>query len=100
MNYKDAFKLQKQKLDKIIDNAQKLDGQQISLPELLSDTFIQQHTNFDGLQQFVDAGGVNVEEDLASEAWDAFVVNHSNFSGWEDMLQFAVAEWAKQKLLR
>ena len=34
-------------------------------------------------------GGIESAEDINSDEWSAFVVEHSQFSGWTEMMQTA-----------
>ena len=72
--------------------------QSVPLPELMPDEFMAKYTNYPNLQAMVDAGGVNAPEDFQSEAFSKFVSENSQFSGTEEMMQTAQAEYYKRKL--
>lgn len=70
-----------------------------TLTELFPDKFISEHTDFQSLQQMLDASGLdNVDDFLGSEAWSQFVTSHSRFTGWQQMFETASAEWYKRQV--
>ena len=86
-------------LDRLARNAEALDGtHEISFDELFPDAFIRRHTNYPSLTAMVDASGMENPEEFSGEAWNAFVIAHSQFESWEAMQQEAVGEWTARKL--
>ena len=86
-------------LHKLQQNLKKLEGKQnVPLAQLMPDRFIRQHTNFQTLQAFLDAGGVENGEDIVSTAFSGFVAGNTRFRSWDEMAKAAGAEWAKRQL--
>lgn len=74
------------------NNLQKLMdlGDSISFADLLSPTFISEHTDFETIQELFEQSGYTVEneEDFAAipdEEWDAFIAENTNFDSWKAM---------------
>lgn len=92
------------KLDDLSKKAEKLDGQHnVPVSELLTDSFVAQHTSFSSVDEMFKASGFKVEtqEDFAAIPdieWDNYIRSVSNFDGWQSMLDAGVQEWAKRKL--
>lgn len=92
------------KLDEIEKKAEAIDGKQsVPLSEILTDTFVSQHTSFSSAHEMFKASGFKVEtqEDFAAipdAAWDNFIRSISGFGDWQSMLGAAGQEWAKQQL--
>ncbi len=99
MDFKLEFSFNDDELKKLRQKGKALDGQrQIALPELLTDDFIRQHTDFQTLQAMFDASGVENSEDIGNEEFSKFVAIHTRFSSWEEMLKVASIEYAKRQL--
>jgi hypothetical protein len=89
----------KKKLDRLSKNAASISGRnEVPFTELFPDSFMGQYTDFQTLQQMLDASGIEKPEDIKGEAWNGFVVGHSRFGGWDEMNRTAGAEWAKAKI--
>ena len=88
------------KLKQLENNARQLHGtHDVSLTDLLNDSFVSRNTDYRSLSEMTEAyGGIESGEDLKTEEWSAFVAAHSRFDGWQAMAQAAGAEWAKGKL--
>lgn len=86
-------------LEKLQRNLKKLEGQRsVPLAELMPDRFIRQHTNFQSLQAFLDASGIEDGQEIGSPAFSQFVATHTRFRSWEEMTKAAGAEWATAQL--
>lgn len=92
-------------LDKIIANAEDLPKQQsVSLADLLSPTFISQHTKFSNLDELFESGGFKFEsleefESIPDEDLDNHIKSNSSFPTFQDMYQTAAGEYIKSQLL-
>lgn len=76
---------------------------EISLGELLTDEFMQEHTSFSSIDELFESAGftVETEEDLAAipeDILDNHIAKTTSFDNWEDMLDEAVAEFTCKKL--
>jgi hypothetical protein len=92
----------KGKLQQILDNAKKLDGEnRIPLAEAFSADFMRQHTRVGSFEQLMEAGGFGGMDFAAipAEAWEATVRAHTSFASWMEMQQTAAATWARDRLL-
>jgi hypothetical protein len=89
-------------LEKLQKNLEKVEGdKQVQLPDLMPDSFVREHTNFQSLQAMLNAGGVKDCEDIEgidSDAFSKFIATHTRFTGWQDMCEFASGEWVKRQL--
>lgn len=84
---------------KLQQNLKKLEGKRtVPLPELMPDRFIRQHSQFQSLQAFLDAGGVESGEDISSPAFSSFVASNTRFRNWDEMAKAAGVEWSKKQL--
>jgi hypothetical protein len=70
----------------------------VTLPELMPEGFMTAYTEFETLQAMFDAGGIDSEDDLKSDKWNAFVAEHTQFGNWSDMMKKAGALRLKNKL--
>lgn len=96
-------KLQK-KLNNLQRNAEALDGEhQVPFSELFNSSFMQRYTNFASIEALIDAGGFKVEtpEDfkaIPDDDWEKHIAKTTNFSNWQEMMNEAASEWAKNQL--
>lgn len=86
--------------DEIIDKYTKAIEGNPTLSELLSDSFMQQNTDFKTFQEMFDAGGIKSADDIKSEAFSTFIASKTRFANWTDMLHAAVVERAKRRLTK
>lgn len=92
------------KLDNLSKKVQELDGEHhIPVSELLTDSFISQHTSFASADEMFKASGFKIEtqEDftmIPDDEWDTFIRSVSNFDDWQSMLGAAGQEWAERQL--
>ncbi len=68
-----------------------------------TDEFIQRHSRFATIDEFLEAGGFHIQskedlERISGEEIDAHVVAHTDFQSGEEMFKAAMAEWAKKTL--
>ena len=61
--------------------------------------FIQRHTRFITLEDFLEAGSIVEKEQLETSEWDAFVQTETRFETWADMMETAVGEWAEKIIM-
>jgi hypothetical protein len=75
-------------LDNFSEKLQKLDGEhEIPVSELLTDSFLSQHTKFSCVEEMFNASGFKIEsrEDFAAipgDVWDNFICFISGFDSW------------------
>ena len=94
-----TFNFDDEGFKKLQRKAKELHGErELPLSELLTDDFIRQHTDFQTLQEILDASGVKSAEEIKSEEFSKFVATHTQFSGWEEMLTAAAAGYYKRQL--
>lgn len=92
------------KLGDLARKAEELDGQHdVPASELLTDSFISQHTSFSSADEMFKASEFKIEtqEDFAAipdNDWDNYIRSISSFDSWQSMLNAAGPEWAKRKL--
>lgn len=92
------------KLKKMVEGAKELEGQeQISIPDLLTEDFVSEHTKFRDAQQIFDESGfeINNAEDfkaIPDDDWDKYIAQISDFGSWSEMLKAATAEHVKCKM--
>lgn len=87
------------KLKELQRKLKSIDGQhEVPLTELLPDTFVQRHTDFQTLQAMIYASGIEKEEEFGSENFSKFISTHTQFSNWDKMLEIATTEYVKRKL--
>jgi hypothetical protein len=91
-------------LNDLAKKAEALDGEHnIPVAELLTDSFVLQHTSFSSATEMFTASRFKVEtqEDFAAipdSDWDNYIRSISSFDSWQSMLVVAVQEWTKQQL--
>ena len=92
------------KLGDLAKKADALDGKHnIPVAELLTDSFVSQHTSFSSAEKMFKASGFKVEtqEDFATipdADWDNYIRSISSFDNWQNMLGAAGQEWTKWHL--
>ena len=87
------------KLKRLQENAKSIEGKnEIPLPELMPDSFIQKYTNFQTLKELFDSSGIEKEEEIKSDAFSDFIASNTRFGSWREMTQAAGAEWMRRKL--
>lgn len=92
------------KLEGLETQLQAIDGQhQIPLANLLTPEFIQRHTDYSSLDQWIDAGGLKIKsaddfKNIPTDQWDAFVGKSTKFPDWNTMLQAATKEWLTKRI--
>jgi hypothetical protein len=88
-------------LEKLQRNLEKVSGEhEFKLTELMTDDFIRKHTHarFQTLQAFLDASGIEGQQDIGSPDLDCFIAANTDFKAWDEMTKAAGAEWAKRQL--
>jgi hypothetical protein len=94
-----SSKFDDKSLRKPQEKGEELEGErQVALPELLTDDFIRQHTNYQTLQEMIDASGIEGIEEIRDGRLSKFIATHSQFSSWEEMLKVAIAGYYKRQL--
>lgn len=89
-------KLQK-KLNDLQRKAEELHGEhEISFSELFNSSFMQRYTNFTSFEALIEASGFKVE--TPDDDWDKHIAKTTKFSNWQEMINAARSEWAKNQL--
>ena len=76
---------------------------EVPLEEIYPADFMQSHTEFRDIHEFLEASPINTEtqesfNEADSEDLDPFTEEHTDFDSYEDMAREAVLLWAKKKL--
>ncbi|WP_322003351.1 hypothetical protein [Marinobacter alexandrii] len=98
-----GLKEAQEKLKKLSEGAEQLDGQSVALSEVLTNAFIQDNSSFDSFEDLIKASGFTVEsrtdfEAIPDEEWDDFISKNTNFNSWQEMINSAGAIYARSKL--
>ena len=77
--------------------------QRTPINEILSSSFLLQHTPFGSADEMYEASGfkIETEEDFTAvpdDEWDGFIRSISSFPDWQSMLDKARKEWVTKKL--
>lgn len=86
-------------LEDITDRVPGVEG--VDRGDLYPDSWIQSHTGYDALQEFVDAGfddQYDAFEEIPDDEWDAWVDSETQFSDWEAMQTAARQAWLQRQL--
>ncbi len=92
-----------ERLNKLSEGVERLDGQTVPLAEVLTDSFIQENSSFDSLDSLIEASGFTVEsqtdfEAIPDDEWNNFISKNTSFDSWQDMINNAGAIYARNKL--
>lgn len=99
VDFRLSFSFNNDNLKKLQQKVKALHGQrQIPLPELLPDDFIRKYTDFQTLQEMVDASGIEKVEEIGNKEFSKFVSTHTQFITWEEMQKAAGIEYTKRQL--
>lgn len=76
---------------------------QVSFDNLFTTSFMKKYTSFSSIDEFLNAGGFNVQtqedfEAIPEKELDKYISNTTNFKNWEDMLGEAAEQYALKKL--
>lgn len=98
-----GLKEAQEKLKKLSEDAEQLDGQSVALSEVLTDVFIHENSSFDSLDDLIKGSGFPVEsqadfEAIPDEEWHDFISKNTNFDSWQEMINSAGAIYARSKL--
>ena len=69
------------------------------LTDLLNDSFMQKHTEYDNVAQFAEAGGFDFSskesvDAISEDELNKFAEAHTTFKNWDDMLISAMEEYS------
>jgi len=93
------FKFDDKPLRELQKKVKELDGERkVALSELLPDDFIRQYTNYQTLQEMIDASGIKNTEEIGNKEFSKFIAAHTQFPTWEKMLQVAATSYYKRQL--
>lgn len=73
----------------------------ITIEDLFNDSFVNDNTNFDSVEAFLNELPVEVKQELSDEEvarLDGFVEEHTNFKDWKELFESAVQTYAMNKL--
>jgi|GEM_PF-2718404 len=91
-------------LEKMQENAENLGGgSDVSLSDLLSNSFLAEHSRFASLEEFTEASGLDFGSSQSFDAidpvvLDSFVQENSSFANWQEMINEAVLCYLGEKL--
>jgi hypothetical protein len=89
------------KLDDLTKRANELGkGKNITIDELLPDSFINKNSRFQTRQAMLDAGGIKSAEEFDGEPFSRFVSENTNFGNWPEMKALAVQEYIARNLFK
>jgi len=92
------------KLEQMTEQALGLEGSnEMPATELMTPTFMSEHTDFSTFEDFIEASEWTVEsqadfEAIPEDEFDEHVAEHTQFTTWEAMLSQAGEEWAARQL--
>lgn len=92
------------KLENLERKAEALHGEhEVSFAELFNASFMRRYTNFDSMDALIEAGGFKVEttddfKAIPDQEWDEHISKTTRFGNWQEMMNEASAEWAKNQL--
>lgn len=101
-----AIKSTKQGLNKLIKNAEEMDGkQQVKLVDLMTPEFITGCSNFNDLESLFSQSTFKIEniEDfkaIPEHEWEDFINKHTSFRSWEEMQKNALEAYVKRQLFK
>ncbi|RZF94462.1 hypothetical protein EXT42_01590 [Pseudoalteromonas sp. CO302Y] len=77
----------------------------VTLGELMNDEFMSRYTSYPNLNDMFDASGFLIDtlEDfkaIPDDEWEAFIVNNTSFSSWEEMQRKSHEEFLHKKVLK
>lgn len=76
---------------------------EVRILDAMTPAFVQAHSRFQDFEEMFAQSPIadTVEDDapaaFASDAWDAFVRDTTDFSGWEPMLKAAIQAYIRQR---
>ncbi len=94
----------KRRLEDLSRRAQELHGNHnVPLSELMPPEFISNCSQFTSLEAMFTASNFKIEsiEDfkaIPDDEWDAFIVDNTSYSSWEEMQQDAMKAWVGKQL--
>lgn len=101
----DGFDELSKKLDKISDNAKKINGtSDMSIDTLFNSEFMKKYTNEEDIIKFVESSELSIKnqddfnEMTQTKDWDTYVSENTNFSSWHEMLEKALNEYTFKNL--
>ncbi len=92
------------KLNDLETNVKKLEGKhEIPLAELLNIDFMEEHTNFETAEDFINScktvcGDDFLEIDETDEKFIEFIKENTIFNSWAEMKDKAFEKWIKNKI--
>ncbi|MCW8275239.1 hypothetical protein IMF27_05615 [Pseudomonas sp. PCH199] len=93
-----------QRLKQLAEDAEAFDGtHSVPLSEALTHSFLSEHSRFTSADDFLAAGGFELEsvddfKAMPEEMLDAYVQSETSFSSWKEMLGAAMQLWTKKRL--
>ena len=94
-----SFHWDDSKLKKFQKKVEDISGEHdIPITDLMTDSFIRQHSKFDTFQALVDASGIKNTEEIGNDAFSEFISTHTTFGSWEELKIAAGTEYVTKKL--
>ncbi|MCD9539591.1 hypothetical protein [Photobacterium carnosum] len=103
MGLKGFDELEKQ-LKKIEKSMTELDGKhEVSLLELMPDSFMSKNSNYTSLQELFDSSGFKIDSvedfsEIPDEKWDAYINSSTTFENWDQMQEEALNLYIGSKI--
>jgi hypothetical protein len=90
------------KLKKIQNEGEAMNGTKVPLKDLLTESFMQNHSEFSSFNELMDSGGYSMDADefekIPDDEFDQFIKSKTDFDSWEDMQKTATHEYISKKL--
>ena len=89
-----GFSEASKKIGSVANRAENLENTKYGLFEVVNPSFIQSHTDFANLTDYLRAGGFHIScaddlHKLDGRALDAYIAKTTGFSGWNDLFDQA-----------
>ena len=90
-------------INSLANKAASLDGAQVEFADLFTAEFMESHAGVSSFDVFLDNGNFNVEtqedfEAIPEDDLDKYVLENTDFSSWEEMLDTATGEYLESQL--
>jgi len=94
-----SFKWDDSELKKLQKKVKDISGEHdIPITDLMTDSFIRQHSKFDTFQTLLDASGIKNAEEIGNDAFSKFISTNTTFGSWDELKVAAGKEYVTRKL--
>ncbi|WP_125779588.1 hypothetical protein [Pseudoalteromonas rubra] len=93
-------------LDKLISNAEELDGShEVPMDRLLNHEFLSDCSSYSSFEQLIEGGGFKVKsaadfKAIPDEEWDRHISSNTSYDSWDSMLQSALESYTRNLLFK